>query len=57
MDPDRFQMRDIKRRLTSLEKARVRNEARLGIYRKDIQSLQEAVRILRAIQVALESKK
>ncbi len=55
-DPTTYQMRDMQRRITSLEKARLRNEARLSIYRKDIASLQASLKVTRAMIVALSEK-
>ncbi len=44
-DPDRYQMKDLKRRLTSLEKTVIRLEARVklnSIFRKVVMPLQDA---------------
>ncbi len=55
-DPTTYQLRDMQRRITSLEKAKDRAEARLSIYRKDIVSLQEQHTVLRAMIVYLSER-
>ncbi len=55
-DPTTYQLRDMQRRITSLEKAKDRAEARLSLYRKDIVSLQEATKVLRAMCLHLSER-
>ncbi len=55
-DPTVFQLRDMQRRITALEKARLRNEAKLGNYRLDIKALQASLVVTRAMIVALSER-
>ncbi len=55
-DPTTFQLRDMQRRITSLEKARVRNEAKLSLRMKEVRALEDALQVTRAMIVALSKR-
>ncbi len=56
MDPDRYQMKDIKRRITSLEKSRTRSSAQIDGLRKQVSVLNDSLKVLRAIVIHLEER-
>ncbi len=51
-DPTKFQLRDMNRRITALEKGKDRSDARIKNLRADLKIAQTAISILRAILVA-----
>ncbi len=56
MDPDRYQARDLKRRVTSLEKSQLRADIRIRGLMQKVGEAHDAIQILRAIALHLEER-
>lgn len=56
MDPDRFQMKDLKRRVTSLEKSVERQKVLLRSAKNDLIAAQEAIKVLRGMCLHLAER-